>query len=306
MILITAIVCVIAAVLVALFHLPRIGVPSGSAPLMADDAYCEAKLSNGEKYALSPEQAQNAALITRVAIDRGLPDHAATVALATTMQESRLTNLTYGDLDSVGLFQQRPSQGWGSVEQLMDETYAANAFYGQLLKVPDWQTIPVEDAAQEVQRSGYPDLYANWDGLARAWAAALTGEVAAGASCILEPAESSDVDGLTAALQGAFANISITRAEQQGDSSDSGAKNSGGSDAANGTATGLTLSLTVPADQSGQPNGRLCWQTTMWLVTHARQYGINAIHANGMDWSRKDGVWSGAEATESSITVSLA
>lgn len=64
------------------------------------------------------------------------------------MQESRLTNLDYGDLDSLGLFQQRPSQGWGTAEQVSDMTYATNIFYDHLLQVPDWETIPVEDAAQ--------------------------------------------------------------------------------------------------------------------------------------------------------------
>ena len=98
-------------------------------------------------------------------------------------------NLSYGDRDSVGLFQQRPSQGWGAKEQLMDETYAANRFYDELVKVPNWQSVPVEDAAQSVQRSQYPDRYADWTNLARTWAAGLTGETGAGVACALEPAQ---------------------------------------------------------------------------------------------------------------------
>ena len=77
------------------------------------------------------------------------------------MQESRADESDYGDLDSIGLFQQRPSQGWGTAEQVSDMTYATNIFYDHLPQVPDWETIPVEDAAQEVQRSGYPELYAH-------------------------------------------------------------------------------------------------------------------------------------------------
>ena len=78
----------------------------------AEEAYCAAVSSDGARRTLTPDQAQNAALIANIAVTRGLPDHAATVAIATAMQESRLTNLDYGDLDSLGLFQQRPSQGW--------------------------------------------------------------------------------------------------------------------------------------------------------------------------------------------------
>ena len=159
-------------------------------PRRASDAYCSATLSSGDnKEMLSVEQALNAEIITRAAVKRSLPDHAATVAIATAMQETRLMNLSYGDRDSVGLFQQRPSQGWGTKEQLMDETYAANRFYDELVKVPNWQSVPVEDAAQSVQRSQYPDRYADWTNLARTWAAGLTGETGAGVACALEPAQ---------------------------------------------------------------------------------------------------------------------
>src|SRR5664280_1520082 len=85
--------------------------------------------SGGGLYAITPIQAQNAALITAVGLHKGLPDHAATVALATSLQETQLQNLPYGDRDSVGLFQQRPSEGWGTTAQIMDPSYAAGAFY---------------------------------------------------------------------------------------------------------------------------------------------------------------------------------
>lgn len=108
---------------------------------------------------LTPEQAQNAALITGVATQRGLSSRAATIALATALQESGLRNLDWGDRDSVGLFQQRPSQGWGTEAELMDRYYASNAFYAALVKVDDWDTGDVNDVAQAVQRSGVPDGY---------------------------------------------------------------------------------------------------------------------------------------------------
>lgn len=191
--LIAAVILVVAALIAAWTLLPRLFTPRETART-AEEAYCAAVSSDGARRTLTPDQAQNAALIANIAVTRGLPDHAATVAIATAMQESRLTNLDYGDLDSLGLFQQRPSQGWGTAEQVSDMTYATNIFYDHLLQVPDWETIPVEDAAQEVQRSGYPELYAAWDAMARAWASGLTGERSAGVTCALEPATSSDAD----------------------------------------------------------------------------------------------------------------
>lgn len=109
---------------------------------------------------LSLEQAANVSVIVGIAVRRGLPDEAATVALATAYQESGLRNLDHGDRDSLGLFQQRPSKGWGSAEQIMDPHYSTETFYNALLEVPDWQLMSVNDAAQAVQRSGHPEAYA--------------------------------------------------------------------------------------------------------------------------------------------------
>jgi len=144
----------------------------------------------GASSTLTAEQADNAALIAATALRRGLPAHAVTVALATALQESDLRNLDYGDRDSLGLFQQRPSQGWGSAEQIQNPRFAANAFYDHLEGVPEWERLPVTEAAQAVQRSGHPLGYANHEADARLWARALTGEVPFGAvSCSLPPAK---------------------------------------------------------------------------------------------------------------------
>src|SRR3954452_14369496 len=107
----------------------------------------------------TPEQMNNAATISAVGTKLGLPAHAATVALATALQESKLRNLEGGDRDSVGLFQQRPSQGWGTVAQLRDPVYAATEFYEKLEQLPNWETLPITEAAQAVQRSGAPEAY---------------------------------------------------------------------------------------------------------------------------------------------------
>ncbi len=98
-------------------------------------------------------QAADAATVAGVAAREHLPARALTIAYATAFQESKLENLSYGDLDSVGIFQQRPSQGWGTAKQLQDPAYAAQAFFGALVKVPHYTTIPVYQAAQAVQRS---------------------------------------------------------------------------------------------------------------------------------------------------------
>ena len=102
------------------------------------------------------EQAENAALITAISVRRGLPARAASIALATAYQESDLTNLEHGDRDSLGLFQQRPSQGWGTPEQILDPVYATNAFYDALAEVDGYESLEITEAAQEVQRSGFP------------------------------------------------------------------------------------------------------------------------------------------------------
>ena len=121
----------------------------------------------------------------RVAVGKrlGLADHAVTIALAAALQESNLHNLGHGDRDSLGLFQQRPSQGWGTATQVMDPTYAATAFFTHLAKVDGWERLPVTTAAQEVQRSGAPNAYARWESEARALAIATTGQRPAAFSC---------------------------------------------------------------------------------------------------------------------------
>ncbi|WP_435854269.1 hypothetical protein [Streptomyces subrutilus] len=129
----------------------------------------------GGTYELTPEQAANAATIAAVGIVRGLPDRAVTIALATAMQESALRNLDHGDRDSLGLFQQRPSQGWGAPEQVMDPVYSAGVFYDRLAEVPRYAELPLAQAAQTVQRSGFPDAYAKHEPDAAVLTAAIGG-----------------------------------------------------------------------------------------------------------------------------------
>src|SRR4051812_35321192 len=113
--------------------------------------------AGGHTATLSIEQAENASIIAAVAERRELPARAITIAIATALQESKLQNLDSGDRDSVGIFQQRPSQGWGSPRQLTDPYFATNAFYDALVKVDGYQDMPITEAAQAVQRSAFPD-----------------------------------------------------------------------------------------------------------------------------------------------------
>ncbi|PKA32926.1 MULTISPECIES: C40 family peptidase [Streptomyces] len=108
---------------------------------------------------LSTEQRGHAATIIGVGARMGVPVRGRVIAIATALQESGLRNLDHGDRDSVGLFQQRPSQGWGTREQIMTPAYAAEKFYRGLLKIRGWQSMRVTDAAQAVQRSGFPEAY---------------------------------------------------------------------------------------------------------------------------------------------------
>jgi len=139
----------------------------------------------GHQVSLSTEQAENAALIASVAVRRGLPARAVSIALATAYQESDLRNLDYGDSDSLGIFQQRPSQGWGKPAQLMDRRYATNAFYDALVKVPNYEGMDITKAAQAVQRSAYPDAYRDHELDGRALASALTGNSGAALTCVV-------------------------------------------------------------------------------------------------------------------------
>lgn len=209
--------------------------------------------SNGvTRFTLDLEQARNATTIAAVGKKMGLPDHAVTVALAAALQESKLYNLAHGDLDSVGLFQQRPSQGWGTTAQILQPDYAATAFYQRLAQLPDWQTMSVTDAAQAVQHSAAPDAYAQWDQPARVLAEALTGEVAAGFSC--------RITARPVTLQRA----ALARAEQRELGS---------------PATGVAVET------------RRGWTVAAWLVGHAREFGITAVAFDGEQWRAAAGAW---------------
>lgn len=212
-------------------------------------------------YRLALDQSQNAALISGISVQRGMPARAASIALATAMQESRLRNIDYGDLDSVGLFQQRPSQDWGSVEQIMDPVYSANAFYDVLAQVPDYVNLPINDAAQIVQRSGFPEAYAQHEPLSRAFASALTGQSPSGLNCTLAEASSpGDPETVASAAQqglGPLAQLTSSNTT---------------------TETGTIVTFEVPETYG--------WMLAHWALANANELGIMKVSHGGRQWDR--------------------
>jgi len=157
-------------------------IPAGGASAPSAPASAPA---SGAVSSLNDETRANALVIVQVGRELGVSDRGIAIALATAMQESSLRNLSWGDRDSVGLFQQRPSTGWGAVEQLTDPAHAARLFYGGpsnpnrgitrgLLDIAGWESMPLTEAAQRVQISAYPDAYAKWESSAWEWLAELS------------------------------------------------------------------------------------------------------------------------------------
>ena len=218
------------------------------------------------RYSVDLAQASNATTITAVGKRLGFPDHAVTIALATALQESQLHNLSYGDRDSLGLFQQRPSQGWGSAKQIMKPEYAASAFFKALGRIHGWQTMSITAAAQAVQHSDAPDAYASWEPLARALAITTTGESPAGLACEFSPTRSnspppSPIPALT---------------QQLGRSQ-----------------------LAAPG------SSKRGWIIVSWLVGHAEQYRITKVEFAGRAWTPA-GTWRATRAGGPGIQITQA
>ncbi|WP_309225934.1 C40 family peptidase [Streptomyces lunaelactis] len=128
------------------------------------------------------EQVPNAKVIVATGVQMKFSAHGQVIALATALQESGLRNLDHGDRDSLGLFQQRPSQGWGTREQILDPVYASTKFYKALKSLKDWESMPLTVAAQKVQKSGEPDAYAKHEALATALQQAIAPTLGAAAA----------------------------------------------------------------------------------------------------------------------------
>jgi hypothetical protein len=219
---------------------------------------------------LDTEQAAIAATIAGVAARHRLPRRAVTIALAAALQESKLSNLDYGDRDSVGIFQQRPSEGWGPAAKLEDPVYATTKFFAALTQVPGYAKMPVYQAAQDVQHSADGSAYAQWSGMAGQLAGYFTGKPPHGVSCWYSPAGKADLAGAVRQMTQAFGPP--------------------GRDA---------VIVTISTDRSAQKNKRSAavlhvqragaWTVANWLVAHAQAHGLSEVRYAGYEWKAVNG-----------------
>ena len=238
---------------------------------------CTATTSAGA-VTFSPEQVANAALIAAISDKRGLPPRAASIAITTSIQESKLRNLNYGDRDSVGLFQQRPSMKvWGTREQILDPVHSANVFYDALVKVDGYESMVITEVAQKVQKSAYPDAYADHEQEGRTLASTLRGQTPAGFVCQLRPATTVSSAATVAADLDAQLGVKAT-------------------------VDGSTLTISAPSDQ-------LAWAAGQWGVARAEAYGVDRVQVGDRAWTRGTGgsaeSWSTGESAPSPTTVTI-
>ncbi|MFF9123655.1 heavy metal transporter [Streptomyces sp. NPDC014889] len=244
---------------------------------------------DGASYRFTPEQAVNAATIAAVGTGRGMPERAVTIALATALQESALRNIDFGDRDSLGLFQQRPSQGWGTPEEIMDPAYSAGIFYDHLNKVPGYTRLPLTVAAQRVQRSGFPQAYAKHEPDATLLAAALTGRSGATLACQGRPGptRSSGSDAVRAALVRDFGRdvVQEAGAEVGGTPSPTPTPAPTATPVAGGD--GRTVTVPVPDDTAaaGRSARQRGWQLAHWAVANASALHIEQVSYGGWQWT---------------------
>jgi hypothetical protein len=267
---------------------------------------------------LSLDQMSNAGTIAAVAVSRNLPERAVTISLATAMQESKLQNLTAGDRDSIGLFQQRPSQGWGTPAQIGDPVYATNKFLDKLVQIQGYAQLPLTVAAQDVQHSGYPDAYATHETDAKTLAGALTGRVPASLNCTVNSVGSAvtgpiGADGLqqggravSAKLKDEFGSTVTPRAATAAGSADA-AGGSSSSPSAAADPQGLGLTVGTGSGTAGTARG---WAVAQWAVANCQNLHITSVSYRGKVWRSSDSTkrWqsSGASATSGPVQITVA
>ncbi|WP_242885355.1 hypothetical protein [Actinomadura litoris] len=224
---------------------------------------CEVRAAAG-KMPLDLDQAANAATIAAVAFRKQLPERATVIAYATAIQESHIRNLPGGDRDSVGMFQQRPSQGWGKPAQLRDPVQATSKFFDALVKVKDYLDRDLHDSAQRVQRSADGRAYAQHEPDGKLLARVFTGREPGSARCWYPP------DKKTAPRR-AEAIREMRRA------------------------FGGRLQVDAPRSTAPEWDGvrvtntRAGWAVAAWTVTHAQVYGLAEVRYAGRHWQADAG-----------------
>ncbi|MFB7508481.1 heavy metal transporter [Streptomyces broussonetiae] len=269
---------------------------------------CTAHGTDGTTVTLDLDQAAHAATIAAVAHARGLPERAVTIALATAIQESKLRNLANGDRDSLGLFQQRPSQGWGSPAEIRDPVYAAGKFFDALVKVQGYVDLPVTVAAQDVQHSGYPEAYASHEATATTLADVLTGQEGPALTCTVstvgrsgaDPAQADAGTGVDNAVAGRGSGAAGAVRQGGGGVAAVVRREFGGVPIAN-PATGDSVEYPVSDAATG-------WSLALWLVCHAPALHASSVTFGNRRWSSgaSDRGWTHiAPASAESSTVAV-
>lgn len=246
---------------------------------------------DGRTVSLGEEQAQHAATIAGVAVRRGLPARAVTIALATAYQESNLRNLDHGDRDSLGLFQQRPSQGWGSQAQVRDPVHATTKFYDALVRIDDYRNLAVTEAAQRVQRSAFPRAYADHEADARVLASALTGNSPAALACTVPggsyAAQQPGASGLTPraaavrrSLEGVFGRQAL------GGFAPGGVRTGHVSGSAHYDGRALDVFVRPAGDPTQNRKG---WAIAQWAVANAPALAVTTVIYDDRIWTAQRG-----------------
>jgi hypothetical protein len=244
---------------------------------MFNTAQCVA-VADKQSYTYDLEQAQNASTIAAVGVKLGVSTYGIEIAEATALQESKLRDLSGGDRDSLGLFQQRPSEGWGTAAEIEDTTYSSTAFYHALLKVTNWQNLPLTEAAQDVQHSGYPDAYAGHEQEAGVLAGVFTGAAGGALTCTL--------DGPTFSPQATNAAGLTTLGEEVVADAQ---KQWGGDVSVDGASAGSrTFALALPSGLSTSSAKERGWAYANWAVSKAEVLGITQVGYAGKTWSSTD------------------
>lgn len=212
--------------------------------------------ANGNSVTLDLEQAHYASIVVGMSVKRGLSPRAASIAMATVYQETGIRNLNYGDLDSVGLFQQRPSQGWGSRKQLLDPYYATDKFYDALVKIDGWETADITTVAQQIQNSSYPDAYRDHEADARVLASALTGRSTAGFTCLEREGNAGKPSALVSAIEKSFGAVSDSTREK-------------------------VLRIDARSET-------LAWAYASHAIANADRYGVVGVKVGGRQWQTEE------------------
>ncbi|MFD7904382.1 C40 family peptidase [Kitasatospora sp. NPDC059747] len=221
------------------------------------------------------EQIPNANTIQATGVAMHIPVRGQIVALATGLQESGLRNINYGDRDSLGLFQQRPSQGWGTPAQIMQPVYASTKFYEALQQVSGWQSMTVTQAAQAVQRSGFPDAYAKWEPLATALQKAI--------EPLLTPAGTASPPSAGSSTAAPSPSAGAGASPTPNNRSGCGMSTAGGDGSAFGTipAGSLPAGYAIPADAPQQVQTAIRW--ALGQLGTPYQWGGTCVNSHGAD-----------------------